>query len=416
MFSNKLISRVFPTWLNLTLLTLLLGSALPATPAYAAGSIVVNSNTDDTLINLNANATCDLREAIINANANNQSGSTDCAAGNGTDTITFAADYTITLGSQLPAVTGTIVINGNGAAKTIIQASDCNPITLLNSSNSACTAVPYRVFEVGTSGNLTFDSLTVRNGNCNGSCATYAQGGGGIYNKGILAVKNSLFSANKAGDAGAGLFNDGSIVTINASTFFDNSSSNAGGAIYNGSGTMTISNSTIANNSATGNTGGGLGNSGTLNIYNSTVSFNTSASLNWDGDNIYNSGTLNLYNTIVSGSSFHGDCFNNGGTVNSTNSLVESTGTQACGLVNGSNGNIIGSVANLGVITGSPAYYLLQADSPAINAGDNAICAAAPVSNTSQNGVTRPQGGHCEIGSYELDPLMHKLFLPLILR
>ena len=40
-----------------------------ATSAYAAGSIVVNSNTDNTLINLDANATCDLREAIINANA-----------------------------------------------------------------------------------------------------------------------------------------------------------------------------------------------------------------------------------------------------------------------------------------------------------------------------------------------------------
>jgi hypothetical protein len=50
---------------------------------------------------------------------------------------------------------------------------------------------------------------------------------------------------------------------------------------------------------------------------------------------------------------------------------------------------------------GSPAYFPLNAGSPAINAGDDAICAAAPVSNVSQNGLTRPQGTHCDIGSYE---------------
>ena len=39
----------------------------------------------------------------------------------------------------------------------------------------------------------------------------------------------------------------------------------------------------------------------------------------------------------------------------------------------------------------------------AINAGDNAICAAAPVNNTSQNGLSRPQGALCDIGAYEAD-------------
>jgi hypothetical protein len=57
---------------------------------------------------------------------------------------------------------------------------------------------------------------------------------------------------------------------------------------------------------------------------------------------------------------------------------------------------------NLDALIGSPAYFPLLSGSPAINAGNDAICAAAPVSNTSQNGVTRPQGTHCDIGSYEL--------------
>ena len=55
----------------------------------------------------------------------------------------------------------------------------------------------------------------------------------------------------------------------------------------------------------------------------------------------------------------------------------------------------------LGVLTGSPAYFPLNAGSPAIDKGDDPICAAAPVNNQSQNGVTRPQGAHCDIGSYE---------------
>jgi len=50
---------------------------------------------------------------------------------------------------------------------------------------------------------------------------------------------------------------------------------------------------------------------------------------------------------------------------------------------------------------GTTENFALLAGSPALYAGDNATCAASPVSNTSQNGVTRPQGLKCDIGSYE---------------
>src|SRR5688572_4876811 len=84
------------------------------TPAYAAG-IIVNTDAD----NLTDDDLCTLREAITTANSNtaiNAGGAgPDCTTGSGADVITFADDYIITLdGSQLPAVTTEITINGNG--------------------------------------------------------------------------------------------------------------------------------------------------------------------------------------------------------------------------------------------------------------------------------------------------------------
>lgn len=51
---------------------------------------------------------------------------------------------------------------------------------------------------------------------------------------------------------------------------------------------------------------------------------------------------------------------------------------------------------------GATQTMALPNGSPAINAGSNAICAAAPVNNQSQNGITRPAGIACDIGSVEM--------------
>jgi predicted outer membrane repeat protein len=135
-----------------------------------------------------------------------------------------------------------------------------------------------------------------------------------------------------------------------------------------------------------------------VTITNSTFSGNSAG---FSGGAIASSGTLTLKNTIVANSTSGGDCSNFGTVSPSNNNLIEDS-TNACGLTNGVNGNIIGSDPNLGALTGSPAYFPLNPGSLAIDAGDNATCAAAPVNNTSQNGVTRPQGPNCDIGSYEV--------------
>ena len=63
---------------------------------------------------------------------------------------------------------------------------------------------------------------------------------------------------------------------------------------------------------------------------------------------------------------------------------------------------------------GGPTQTMaLGAGSAARDAGDDAICAAAPVNGRDQRGVARPQGAGCDIGAYEAKP---PVYLPLIRR
>jgi CSLREA domain-containing protein len=94
----------------LLLCALSLTLVLRPSPAYAA-TITVTTDSDVVANNFE----CSLREAIINANNNDQSGSTDCLAGSGPDTIAFSIGFgerTITLGSALPAITEQLTIDG----------------------------------------------------------------------------------------------------------------------------------------------------------------------------------------------------------------------------------------------------------------------------------------------------------------
>ncbi|MCS7249186.1 MAG: hypothetical protein NZ840_13240 [Anaerolineales bacterium] len=178
-----------------------------------------------------------------------------------------------------------------------------------------------------------------------------------------------------------------------------------------------MSNSTLFRNS-TLNNGGGIWNAGTLNVLNSTFSEN-SATVSGGGVYVFTGGSTTLKNTILA-NSVGGDCV---GSLSGTNkhNLIEDSGVTACGLVNNSNGNKIGLDPKLGTWIAN-FYFTLQNDSPAIDAGDNATCAAAPVSNQSKNGVTRPKDSDgngsviCDIGAYEGPQTVFRLFLPLIRR
>jgi len=371
----------------LLVVVMLIGSATFATNVRAASTITVNSTADNTTPDI----FCTLREAIANAN-NNASTYSECVAGSGNDTIIFNSSLgtaTITLASALPTI-----IDGAG-----LMIDGDNRITL-NGNDSV------RVLYVSGGTLLTLQNISVTHGNA-------TSGGGGLYNEGTVTIIHSAFSNNSATGSGGGVTNNSGTATITNSTFSNNSATGDGGGVANINGTLTIANSAFSNNSANGG-GGVINNSGTATILNSTFSGNIATYAGggvatWKGS--ASPPTTTIRNTILANSApGYADCYNypyGPATLIGGNNIIETTST--CNSI-----ATITSDPSLGSITGSPAYFPLNAGSLAIDAGDDVVCAAAPVSNTSQNGVTRPQGAHCDIGSFEFK--VYTLFLPLILR
>lgn len=368
----------------LLVVVMLIGSATFATNVRAASTITVNSTADNTTPDI----FCTLREAIANADDDGEFTGGDCVAGSGNDTIVFHSSLgtaTITLDSMLP-----VINDGDG-----LTIDGDNRITL-NGNDSVL------VLYVNAGALLTLQNISVTHGN--------STSGGGLYNEGTVTITHSAFSNNSSTSSGGGVTNNSGTATITNSTFSNNNATSDGGGVAN-YGTITIANSAFSNNSA--NYGGGvINNSGTATILNSTFSDN-SAPAAGGGVATYKGGstipTTTIRNTILANSLAGGDCWTFGSAVLiGGNNIIETTST--CTSL-----ATITSDPSLGSITGSPAYFPLNAGSPAIDAGDDVVCAAAPVSNTSQNGVTRPQGAHCDIGSFEFKYTLYTLFLPLIL-
>jgi CSLREA domain-containing protein len=376
-----------PLPLGLTLLivlTLLLSSALVARPVSAA-SIVVNSNADI----FSDDGQCTLREAIYNANNGIQlySSAGECAAGShGADTITFANNYIITLNSEYKQldISSELIITGTGSAYTIIQASECNPVTL---EPSGCTPATYGVLEVKASGNLTLEGVTVRHGN--------RYSGGGIENWGTLLVNESIISGNFGEAGGGGIVNQNKKnVTIFNSTLSGNKGY-LGGAIWNW-GNFHISNSTLSENQAISD-GGAIWNVYSMSISNSTLYGNIATGI---GGGIFNQsgggGSLKYINTIIAYST-NGDCVNNATIhADSTHNLVSDG---SCYLATNLSGDPkLSPLADNG---GPTLTHALLPGSPAIDAGFDIHC-----QDFDQRGVPRPQGAGCDIGAYELETLV----------
>ena len=227
--------------------------------------------------------------------------------------------------------------------------------------------------------------------------------GGGIANLGVSnpTLTNVTFSGNSA-STGGGIYNDGAGATLTNATFSANHVEFYGGGIYNTDNSIvTLTNATFSGNSA-GQNGGGLDNvaSSSATLTNVTFSNNSASPGNGGGMINFNGSILTLINTIIANSPSGGDCVNYISTLdaNSSNNLIQDA-SNACGLINGVNGNIVGANPNLGPLAdnGGPTQtHALLPGSPAIDQGNDANCPT-----TDQRGLSRPQGSHCDMGAYE---------------
>jgi CSLREA domain-containing protein len=291
-----------------------------------AATIFVTTEADPA----GAAGTCSLRQAITNANGKNQSGSTNCAAGTGTDLIQINVG-TIVLASTLPAIANTLTIS-------------------LGFEISGGGTVQLMVVNPGAT--LTLQSQDLVDGSVTGPIAGDGEGGA-ILNNGTLIVRGCTFfgnqatgGANGANGKGGAIFNNGALTVIDG-TFSSNTATGGagtggsmgglglGGAIYNNAGTMTVTESTFSGNQATAGSGtpAGLGNGGaitnnaTLTVTDSTFSANQATAT---GGAIANNATLSVTNSTFSAN----QASTNGGAIISDGTVTVVNGTFSGNLAN----------------------------------------------------------------------------------
>ncbi len=264
-------------------LALFCASALA--PVHAA-TITVDNASDAVIA---GNGECTLREAVMNANANdNVASGADCAAGEGggvVDVINMGAVTYPLVNGEL-AISDAVIFNQNNAASTIDAAATSRifnataPMTLNNVTlvNGLADGAANPANSGGAI--LTTAELTVNGGAMNNN--TSVRAGGAIEAQGdnTVTLNNVDFSGN---DAGAGPGNGGVLhvsgaadVVVTGGSFTGNTAQE-GGVLWNNAGTMTVTDSNFSMNNATCNGsgtnlgGGALFNlAGTLTVTGST--------------------------------------------------------------------------------------------------------------------------------------------------
>ncbi len=288
------------------LLAVLFGLAASPSPVRAAGAMIQVNSAADVQAD---DGVCTLREAVIAANTNTASGASagECAAGSPseTDTITFAADYTITLslGSEL-LINSAVNIEGNGRSATIIQAAACDPVADSCPQN-------HRVLRVDNPGVVTLKSLTIRHGRCAGSCTETTTSGAGILNQNFLTLDNVAIQANFASGSGGGVQNLGTL-TVTNSLFQGNKANNRGGGINaandSGYGGLSVTGGIFSLNTAS--MGGAIYNSADDGMTITASNFSTNSASFQGGALFYEVDTL-ISNSVF----FDNNAENNGGAI-----------------------------------------------------------------------------------------------------
>lgn len=382
-----------------------------------------------------ASAACTVRAAIQETNALPGADTVEIPAG--TYRLTIGPGFTVDEDASAAGdldVSDDLTITGAGIDRTVLSGGKLD-----------------RVLHVLTGATLDVSDITIRDG--------LTHTGAGIWNLGTVTMRRVAVTKNRAADHydpenpsacsgdGGGIENEGTLTGLD-STIDHNRGCSAdysrGGGLQN-TGTATLTNVTVSHNSA--QTGGGIMNWRTLDLTNVTLVRNVArssftGSTAGMGGGLMNGGTAHILNSTITRNRANNRPYNGGGgvdnrldqsalvtfenTITVDNARYDCSGTpsfypdQLPGLMVSLGHNIRGSGcpvlldgtdlssgdAKLGSLSRTfPPTVLLQPGSPAIDAGDDAVCPP-----TDARGVARPQDGDgdstatCDIGAYEMEP------------
>lgn len=287
---------------------------------YAGAIPIAVTTTDDVSAD---DGECSLREAIVNANNNDQSGSVDCQAGDlfMTDTIMFHPDLS----------GGTIVLNGTALPKVTEGLNVTGPDKFDPDGLTIDAGGASRIFHAEGSIPLEFQLrlsfLTLTGGATTGA----HEHGGAVFTDNAslrLSFANILDSSTAGFQAwGGGAAVIGGNANLNTATLSGNSTAGSlaagGGLMVNGALQMVTSsvvgNLTLGDNAI----GGGIAVSDSADIIGSTIAENATYGSDADGGGIVVlTSNLHLENSTLSGNGIFGTGADAGGALVSGGELT----------------------------------------------------------------------------------------------
>ncbi len=396
-------------------------------PAVAPAATITIETTDDALDD--ADGFCSLREAVINANADDQSGSAECAAGSGADEIVFDSSlgtgiFLLNLGGpgENDAMEGDLDIHddlrivGNGGidpdypdgsaylGKTIILMSALVGDRVIDVTEPGVTLVLEQLAIGGgrdvdegggiDGGSGTAKSLTLRNALITDNEA--GTRGGGIRWSGELIIENSAVfnndvTATGIGSAwGGGVYSTGSLEVLESAVFgneavAETSSARGGGLYIGGTDSAAIAGSLIAGNEArTTGTDAGLAGAGgawvtaAADVERSAIVDNRAEGM--DGDSWAMGGGLLAYEPVtITNSTIAG------------NSAISDAGLAGRGGIGSNDSETVLTLNNVTLTTNSAA----SGDAPRGSAGGiDQSAGSVTLRNTIVAGNTDSSGDH----------------------